>query len=166
MESNLVSLVSSVMKVTNAVYFAESVAKVFDTMVKMKATCGQPKVLSDGSPTADVTGIITFSGDLVGAMILTFPVDVAKAVVDKFAGIQGDVHDPELMDAIGELANMVAGQAKSRYQNYDAMISIPTVVCGQSHHVNRRKSAPWVVLGAECEAGKFVVAMSLQEKKL
>ncbi len=154
------------MKLANTVHFAESAVKVFGTMVEQKVTFGDPKVLSEGSPTSDITGIITFSGDLVGSMLLTFPTDVAKKAVMAFAGIEGELHDPDFLDAVGELANMVAGQAKSRYDDYDASISIPTTVCGPQHHVNRQKSAPWVVLGGDCDAGKFLLAMSIIEKKL
>ncbi|MFW6154555.1 MAG: chemotaxis protein CheX [Planctomycetota bacterium] len=153
------------MKLADAVHFADAVGKVFDTMVGLEVQTDAPKVLSEGSPTADVTGIVTFAGDLVGAMILTFPTAVIRDLVKRFADLDCDVKDPDFLDAVGELANMVAGQAKSRFEGYDAMISVPTVVCGPAHHVNRHKSAPWVVVPASCEAGRFVVAMSLQGKK-
>lgn len=152
------------MKLANATHFADAVVKVFTTMVGVEVECSPPKVFSEGSPTADVTGIVTFAGDLVGAMILTFPTDVIKALVKRFADMEAGTRDPDFLDAVGELANMVAGQAKSRFADSESMISIPTVVCGSAHHVNRQKCAPWVVIPIACEDGKFVVAMSIQEK--
>jgi len=134
-------------------------------MVGVNVECSQPKVLSEGSPTADVTGIVTFAGDLVGAMILTFPADVSAKIVKRFADLDAETYDPDFLDAVGELANMVAGQAKSRFTDCEAIISIPTVVCGPAHHVNRRKLAPWVVVPASCEDGTFLVAVSIQEAK-
>jgi len=153
-----------IMKLTHAANFADAMSKVFRTMVGVDLECSPAKVLSEGSPTADVTGIVTFAGDLVGAMVLTFPTEVVRKLVKRFAELDADIRDPDLLDAVGELANMVAGQAKSRFEDCDAMISIPTVVCGPTHYVNRQKRAPWVVIPASCEDGKFVVAMSIQEK--
>ncbi len=153
------------MKLANAAYFAESVQKVFEMMCGLKVAVAPPKVFSEGSPTADVSGIITFSGDLIGAMVLTFPEGVAGAVVQALASeVPPDPRAPEFLDAVGELANMVAGQAKSRYAGYEASISIPTVVTGQAHHINRQRQAPWVVLPCQSAPGPFVVAMSLVEK--
>ena len=59
---------------------------------------------------------------------------------------------------------MVAGQAKSRFDDYRAYISIPSVVCGKCHFVKGQKDVPWVVIGTDCEHGKFLLAISLQEK--
>jgi chemotaxis protein CheX len=157
--------VGPIMKLANALYFSDATVKVFDTMLSVKVACKEPKVLAEGSPTSDVTGIITFSGDLVGAMLVTFPTATAKAVVKRFASREAGVRDPDFLDAVGELANIIAGQAKNRYDDTNAMISIPSVVCGQDHYVNRRKQCPWVVIGADCELGKFIVAVSIQEKK-
>lgn len=153
------------MKLANAVFFEDSVRNVFSTMLHVPVTCGPPRVLSEGSPTSDVTGIITFGGDVVGAMVLSFPAETARKSVKALAGVdEPDIHAPVFLDAIGELANMVAGGAKARYVGYESSISIPTVVCGPAHHVNRQQRAPWVVVGCECPLGNFIVAMSLVEK--
>lgn len=152
------------MKLVHATYFAEATAKVLSTVCGLKVKSSAPRVLSEGSPTSDVTGIITFSGDVVGAVLTSFPADVAQRIVKAFAAVDGDIHDPAFLDAIGELTNMIAGQAKSRYEGYSASISIPTVICGQAHHVNRQQRAPWVVIANESEWGSFLVAMALSEK--
>lgn len=154
------------MKLTNAPLFSGSAQKVFQTVCGCEIKCQEPRVLSSGSPTSDVTGIITYGGELVGVMVLSFPEDVARKVVKSFAGAMSsdDIRSPQFLDAIGELANMVAGQAKARFEGYNAMISIPTVVCGPSHHVNRQTRAPWVVIVCESTFGKFVVGVSLMEK--
>lgn len=151
------------MKLTNSDYFAQSIIRVLGMMCNLPVKCGEPRVLSEGSPTADVSGIITFSGDLVGAVVLTFPEDVGQKIVKRFAEAPPDMQSPEFLDAIGELTNMVAGQAKSRYKGFEVSISIPTVVCGPCHHINRQRRAPWVVLPCECEHGSFILAMSLIE---
>lgn len=154
------------MKLANATFFSDSVQNVFKTVLGKPVTCAPPKVLSEGSPTLDITGIITFGGDIIGASVLSFPEATAKGVVKDFAMIEGEIQSPEFLDAIGELANMFAGGAKARYEMLNAMISVPTVVCGKSHHVNRQQNAPWVVLGCKCDYGNFLAAMSLTEKKL
>jgi chemotaxis protein CheX len=44
--------------------------------------------------------------------------------------INGDV-----VDAVGELTNMVAGGAKAKLAEYQLMVSLPNVITGRDHEV-------------------------------
>jgi chemotaxis protein CheX len=41
----------------------------------------------------------------------------------------------DVIDAVGELTNMVAGAAKAKLEEYELSVSLPTVITGQDHDV-------------------------------
>ena len=63
---------------------------------------------------ADVSAAIGFSGHAMGSVVLCFSKQVARKVASKFAGGEISVLNADLADALGELANMVAGLANGK----------------------------------------------------
>ena len=45
--------------------------------------------------------------------------------------VNGDV-----LDAVGELTNIIAGQAKAQLEQYDLRVSLPNVVTGDDHRLH------------------------------
>jgi chemotaxis protein CheX len=43
--------------------------------------------------------------------------------------------DDDVLDAVGELANMVAGQAKAELEEYELNVSLPNVIIGEGHEI-------------------------------
>ena len=56
------------------------------------------------------------SGDVVGSVMLSFPIDSALKIVEKFTGMKIDVNSEDFGDAIGELVNMISGAAKAKFE--------------------------------------------------
>jgi chemotaxis protein CheX len=46
-----------------------------------------------------------------------------------------EVTETEMVDAVGELANMVAGAAKARLEAFELSVSLPSVITGKAHTV-------------------------------
>ncbi|HYD02559.1 MAG TPA: chemotaxis protein CheX, partial [Phycisphaerales bacterium] len=59
--------------------FVEAVQTVFSTMIQIDVTLGKPHV-TEALPRYDISGIIGMSGDVTGAIVLSFPAPVAKVV--------------------------------------------------------------------------------------
>ena len=68
----------------------------------------------------------------------------------------------DFADAIGELTNMVAGNAKARLDHGDCSISCPSVVLGRGISVLRPRHIPSLCLPCDCEAGSFVIELTLE----
>src|SRR3954466_13194080 len=107
--------------------FLNSVRSVFGTMANVEVTIDRPYVKTDDTTTFDVSGIIGFSGAVVGSVTLSFGADAARKLVAAFAGAALDPASPDFADAVGELANMVAGSAKTSL-GPGASITVPTVI--------------------------------------
>jgi chemotaxis protein CheX len=109
----------------------------------------------------DVSGIIGMSGEARGNVVLSFPKDAALKVVSAFAGIQSKCLDEDFCDAVGELANMVAGNAKKDLEGLHVSISIPSVVLGRNHRIMTERKAPCICVPFTCDHGRFALEVSL-----
>jgi chemotaxis protein CheX len=78
-----------------------------------------------------VTGCVHLSGGYTGSIVLQCSALAARdAAAALFSMHPGDVTQSEVVDAIGELANMVGGNVKSMLPG-PSMLSLPAVVYGQ-----------------------------------
>lgn len=141
--------------------FVRSVCRTFETMCALKVTVGKPMLKTDDNPATDVSGVIGFSGDAAGSVVLHFNFDVASRIASKFAGTAITPDHADFSDAIGELANMVAGGAKSQFEGLDISISLPSVIVGKNHNVSASKSAPRLVIPCQTDAGQFHVEVGM-----
>ncbi|MFW6155185.1 MAG: chemotaxis protein CheX [Planctomycetota bacterium] len=143
--------------------FITAVQLVFETMLDSPVAVAKPKLKHAGSPTYDVTGIISLSGDVVGSAALSFPMDTASQAVKAFTDTEVAPEDDMFADAIGELANMVTGNAKKDLHHLSVSISVPTVVVGHNHHLASHQLGPWVVLECACDLGTFNIEVCVVE---
>ena len=145
--------------------FIKSIQNVFKTMLSAEVEFGKPHVMADDEPRPDVSGIIGFSGDATGSVVLSFTQDVAVKVASTFAGAVVEMHSEDFADAIGELANMVAGGAKSEFQGLNINISLPSVIIGEGHEVSRSGVYPRLVIPCTSTLGTCVVGVSMKVQK-
>lgn len=145
--------------------FAKSIRNTFETMCSLPITMGKPELKTGVDPSSDVTGVIGFSGDAAGSVVLHFRFDAASKIASRFAGIDITPQHPDFADAVGELANMVAGGAKAHFEGLDISISLPSVIVGEKHNVSASRSSPRLIIPCTTEAGVFHVEVGMVLKK-
>jgi chemotaxis protein CheX len=143
--------------------FVGSIAHVFRTMVHTEVKVGRPVLKEAAMVSAEVSGVIGLSGDVQGSVVLSFPGEVACRVASAFAGTTLEMNSPDFADAVGELANMVAGNAKKDFVGCQASISLPSVIIGPGHHVSQSKASPYLLIPCETALGTFSVEIALIE---
>lgn len=144
--------------------FVDAIRGVFSTMVGVPTTVERPHVKTAPAPTYDVSSIIGFSGDVVGSVVVSFQMHAAEKLATAFAGSPIDPKSPDFADALGELANMVAGSAK-KHLGALASITVPSVVIGSGHTIARLSDVPCVVIPCKTAAGDFAVEVSIKQVK-
>lgn len=146
--------------------FVSGIKNVFSTMLSTDILISKPRVKGSDEPCADVSAIIGFSGEALGSIALCFPLRTAVKTASQFAGIEIAHDHPDFADALGELANMIAGQAKSKFEGLNASISLPRVVAGKSLRLLDSHNAPVLVLPCDSALGRFrtEVTMTLREQ--
>lgn len=145
--------------------FIAAVRNVFQTMLQTEVMVSKPVVKQVDEHGADVSAVIGLSGDAVGAVVLSFPLATASKVASKFGGVEMTPSHPDFCDALGELANMVAGQAKSKFDGITASISLPSVIIGKEHVVNQSRHAPRLALPCDSVLGRFCVEVAIVVEK-
>ncbi len=141
--------------------FVKSICNTYETMCNLAVTVGKPQLKTGDKPATDVSSIIGFSGDAAGSVVLHFSFETASKVATAFAGIDIDQKHPDFADALGELANMVAGGAKAQFDGLSISISLPNVIVGHNHNVSASKSTPRVVIPCTTDAGTFQVEIGM-----
>lgn len=141
--------------------FVGSICNTFEIMCQLPVTVGKPELKTDRGPCADVSSVIGFSGGAAGSVVLDFSFDVASKLASAFAGTEMNPEHPDFADALGELANMVAGGAKAKFEGLNISISLPNVIVGENHNVSVSRNAPRIVIPCTTDAGTFHVEIGM-----
>ena len=145
--------------------FVQAIGNVFRTMMHTEVTVGRPYVKGEPAASIDVSAIIGLSGDVTGSVVLSFDEESAVAIASKFSGADVKPDHPDFADALGELANIVAGNAKKDFHGYEVNISLPSVIIGTCHTVSTSNVAPQLVIPCECPLGSFAVEVSVETEQ-
>jgi chemotaxis protein CheX len=116
--------------------FADSTVSVIETMLDSGCTMGEIQPVSAGHRMHEVTSVIGISGKMAGAISFSIPAAGAMAVLERMTGIQPTEVDADVRDAIGEMANMIAGFGKRHLETYGLNISLPQVIVGADYTIH------------------------------
>jgi len=134
---------------------------VFKTMLSTELVISKPFLKEKDAPNADASAVIGFSGDASGSVVLSFPMATAVKSASTFSGTQITPEHEDFADALGELANMVAGQAKAQFDGLNISTSLPSVIVGQKHTVSKSQHQPTLVLPCDSALGRFSVEAAM-----
>ena len=141
--------------------FLKAIDNVFETMIHVPFTLGKPVLKKNDIPSYEVSGIIGITGEVVGCVVVSFPESVALQLASKLLQDSLTEVNEDCTDAIGEIANMVAGDAKKGFPKGNTSISVPTVIIGQ-HKVAFPKGVPIISIPCGTEAGNFSIEVALK----
>ncbi len=143
--------------------FVTAVFNIFKTMIDLPLQLGKPSLKKDRMSTYEVSGIIGISGEVIGCVVVSFPENVAKNVASALLDDDIKEVDDDCTDAIGEIANMIAGDAKKDFPKTDTTISVPTVIVGK-HQVAFPSGLPIISIPCHTDKGKFAIDVAVKEK--
>ncbi len=138
---------------------------VFSTMLSLELEASAPFANPRPLSQSDVTALIGIAGDRQGFVSIHCTHAQAREFTARLLGMEReDVTDTEsILDAMGELVNMVAGNVKSGYAPAGTLaISLPTVVMTPKSEVRVKAGASTVVEFGGL-AGLFRVEVMLTE---
>jgi chemotaxis protein CheX len=142
--------------------FILSNMETFTKMVGMEAKPGKPILKADARLDYDISGIIGLSGKVIGTVALSFPQATALAVCNKFMSADLKEMNAEILDAVGELINIVAGNAKKGLTEFAIEISLPSVIVGKNHRIVEPKGSVGFIIPFSSALGNFHMAVSLK----
>ena len=103
------------------------------------------------------------AGDWVGTGTISGSADTARFLAGKFLMQEYEAVDDEVLDAIGELSNMIFGNVKTTLEEQlgPMGLSIPTVVYGRNFTTRSVGNHAWIVIPFEAEAHHVEVRICL-----
>lgn len=120
--------------------FAQVCMKVFRQFMGIELTAKRP-YLFDGNEVNcwDIFALIGFAGDVRGGVLISVKKETAFKLTNILTGTMHKEIDADVIDAIGEIVNIIAGNVKSRdgFENtLNLKISMPLVVKGEGHSIS------------------------------
>jgi chemotaxis protein CheX len=144
--------------------FLNASINLFKTYLGIKVTHKTPYLNKDAQHLYEVSAIIGLAGETKGAVVLSFERDTAIAIVSRFSKKNYLALSREVIDGVGELVNILAGNAKKDLLDFRIIISLPGVITGNKYKINWPKDVPVITIPFESEVGEFTVNVSLQDK--
>lgn len=144
---------------------SQATQEIFQSMLMMEASPGQALTERANSFVNSVTAIVGIAGTNKGMLAIHIPEPTALVITSSFLMMEVTEVDDDVKDAIGELANMVAGSIKADLteQGQDFKLSIPSVVCGAEYEIDCLTDSDGVSMPFSIEAGDFLVEFYLQK---
>lgn len=113
----------------------KATTEVFRTMMNLKVVAGEVAIEKAQLRRAEVIGSIGVAGFLTGSISVFMPKAFARRAAAAMLMLDGpeDLSDSDLVDAIGELTNMVGGSIKTALFQKTPLfdISVPSVYIGE-----------------------------------
>ena len=145
--------------------FIEATVNVLQTMAGIEPKAGKPFLKKGKQSTGDVTGLIGLvGGGKKGSFAVSFEENCIKKIVSNLLGEEVTKMDGDVLDAVGEVTNMISGGARAKLSEIgiDLDMAIPTIISGKGHELTQITEYPVIVVPFETEAGSFFVEACLK----
>ncbi len=142
--------------------FVVAAKNVFETMIDVPFRLGKPS-LKKGSDVAphEISSIIGVSGTVCGSVVISLTHEIAFQLVSALVGEEVTELDEDCTDAIGEICNMIAGNAKTDFPSNNNSISVPSVVVGK-HKVSYPSGVPVITIPCILDKGDMFIEIALK----
>jgi chemotaxis protein CheX len=144
-----------------------SAREVFDIMLGTRL---QPfEAPADDSPAiannGEFTALVGLAGSLCGVLSIRCNNQAARIMAGKMLGMPPEEVDNDSWDALGEIANMIAGNFKGKLSGIGnhCMLSVPTIIVGSDYETRSMAAANMIEAIFEFERTPVWVTLELHE---
>jgi chemotaxis protein CheX len=151
-----------------AEFVRSSAAEVFTTMLGLELEPAPEHV--DPTDPAISEGVLTFiglAGPWTGAGAISCSAELACQLCAAFLMMDAPAVNEEVLDAMGELTNMIIGNFKTMAEEIlgPLCLSIPTVIYGRNFTSRSTGHNAWVVLPFKCKGEMIEIRVCLAPSK-
>lgn len=142
--------------------FIAALSNTFKTMLECEVQRGTPYLRQDEATPRkkEVSGVIGLSGKMVGTCVVGLSKSVALKAASHLLMAEYTEIDTDVTDAVGEIANMVAGAAKAQLEEQQLRISLPSVITGD-YQIRFPSSTPSICVPFDCPWGEILLEVGL-----
>ncbi|MAT68370.1 MAG: chemotaxis protein CheX [Planctomycetaceae bacterium] len=142
--------------------FLRSLANTFTMMFDCEVRRGPLGVTTGGSRKYPISGVIGLSGRAVGTVVINLSEEVALKAASALMLTELTEVDDDVIDAVGELANIVAGAAKAELEEFELSVSLPNVVIGKGHEIRFPTNAKPICVPYDTDFGPLLLEVGLE----
>lgn len=116
--------------------FIDATKNVFKDFFQIEPEALNPYLL-DKSDNHDweISAFIGIAGEARGAVTISFTESLAVFLTARLTGAKEEDAYSDVNDTIGEVVNIIAGNAKKGFEDYRLSISLPSIIRGKNHRV-------------------------------
>jgi chemotaxis protein CheX len=128
--------------------FILAAQSVFKTMLGIEVSLGKPVLKTEKKSSGDVTGIMGLVGDRRGTITISFLERGAIFVFKTLVGDECSRITADVVDAIGEITNIISGQARKEFEKtgINLKAATPMVIVGKDVVINFITTIPIIEL--------------------
>jgi chemotaxis protein CheX len=144
--------------------FINATLNVLETMAFVKSEAGKPYLKKDDIARGDVSGVIGITGETNGTIYVTFDESCILKIVSNMFGDEMKEINNEITDAVGELTNMISGQARKELEEIGKVFhgAIPSVITGKNHKLIPMTKGPKMAIPFKTDSGNFTVEVAFE----
>ena len=144
--------------------FINATLNVLETMAFVMAEADKPYLKKDDVAKGDVSGIVGFTGETNGTVSITFDELCILKIVSNMFGEEIKEVNNEIADAVGELTNMISGQARKELEETGKIFhgAIPSVITGKNHKLVPMTKGPQIAIPFKTDAGSFTIEICIE----
>jgi chemotaxis protein CheX len=144
--------------------FITATTGVFRDMFKEEPEYLNPYLLDRKNPGEwDISGVIGIAGDTKGAVVVSLSAELSALLTSRLVGHAVTPDDPDVVDAVGEVVNIIAGNAKKGLEQFRLSISLPSIVRGKDHSVAWQSEIPIIGIPFKVPSGRFHLSVGLEK---
>jgi chemotaxis protein CheX len=142
-------------------YLVDATLDVFASMIFIDIVAESTEPEPSPDIEQNLSSLIGLAGDLKGILGIHCPSTVALGITSAMLGMEVTELGEDVKDAIGEIANMVAGGLKVALASHDKKIelAIPTTVIGKAIRTSGLSRATRVIVPFSSPIGRFCVEL-------
>jgi len=140
-----------------------AVLNVLSTMAGVEVKPTAPYLNKDGTAAGDITGQISIEGFANGVIAVSLSKSAILKIVNNMLFESYTEINDEIADAVGELTNMISGQARSSLSEMGMAFqaSTPSVIIGKGKPIDHIPAAPILSIPFTSDDGDLFVEISL-----
>jgi chemotaxis protein CheX len=144
----------------------EVTKEIFETMIMLDVTPGQPLAEHVSRFNCSLSAMVGFAGFKQGNLTIHTPEKVAIGLTQSFLGTDIEEINEDVQDAMGELANMIAGSLKPIISNEGKTVelSLPSVVYGKEYTMTAVAKSDWIIVPFTVSYGQFLVSLEFKNQ--
>jgi len=146
--------------------FIGAAVDVVNTLGSIKAEAGKPYLKKESTAKGDISGVIGLTGDVKGSISVSFTEKCILGIVSNMFGEEMKELNAEIDDAVGEIFNMISGQARQQLEEMGRSLddAIPTVIRSADHCIRHITEYPVIAIPFKTNDGDFTIEIAFENE--